>query len=129
MFDMIDIDAEIERAKSTLEAADCAFQRHATKFDNEDPGETTMTDKFNRSRKMTDAEVEVKQKPSGPFKWSQVCQADDDIPLMSVRARKARINSLVSEMTAADPPSETRDLRVIGRSMEKGDKRKKSVSF
>ncbi|XP_017884126.1 uncharacterized protein LOC108627414 [Ceratina calcarata] len=33
-FDVINLDAEIEKARNTLEQADFAFQRHATKFDN-----------------------------------------------------------------------------------------------
>ncbi|CAL7951023.1 unnamed protein product [Xylocopa violacea] len=46
IFDVIDLNAEIEKARNTLEQADIAFQRHATKFDNTDTCEDLSSKKF-----------------------------------------------------------------------------------
>ncbi|XP_015514998.1 uncharacterized protein [Neodiprion pinetum] len=131
MFDMVDINEEIERAKSTLEAADFAFQRHATKFDNNEIFEdATLVKKTNRHRNLQDVEVEEKPRPKAAFKWAKVSEMEEDpTQLKSITARKARINSLIAENTNADFPFEGPAIKIKPKSAFKSDKRKKTVSF
>lgn len=137
MFDMIDINAEIERAKTTLEAADFAFQRHATKFDNEefeDPAASQQKSFERMSKKQPEVvEVEEKPKPKGQYKWSKLSDLEDDPnELKSVKARKARINSLIAETLATDslPDYETgNEVMLKPKSVPKTDKRRKNVKF
>ncbi|XP_046735859.1 uncharacterized protein LOC124405204 [Diprion similis] len=125
MFDMVDINDEIERAKSTLEAADFAFQRHATKFDNNEFFEdATSVNKTNRHRKLQDIEVDERPRPKAAFK------EEDPTQLKSITARKARINSLIAENTNADYfPYGGTEIKTKPKSAFKSDKRKKTVSF
>lgn len=135
MFDMVDMDAEIERAKATLGAADLAFGRHAAKFDNNEVPELTddasMLQKIQRSRQMKQADVDEKSMTkSAPFKWSRVAQMEEDpYELKSVKARKARINSLIAENATTDDYYEIDEPKPKSRSSGKSDKRKKSVGF
>ncbi|XP_023288689.1 uncharacterized protein LOC105698959, partial [Orussus abietinus] len=126
IFDVTDINAEIERAKSTLEAADTAFQRHAVKFDNDDEFEETLSlaQRIERNRKL--AAIDPIEKPKLPppvVKWSRYPETDEEPTRnKAMQTRQARINSLIAEnaMTDNAPPP------------QKGGsflKRKKSVSF
>ncbi|XP_015602505.1 uncharacterized protein LOC107271255 [Cephus cinctus] len=126
MFDMIDINAEIERAKNTLEAAGTAFQRHATKFDNdEDLNDLPLSQKIERSRKLAVLDPIEKPKPKMPsIKWTKMQEQDEGDSEKFMRARQARINSLIADNVLTETPGENQPKR-----RSSFLKRKKSVSF
>ncbi|XP_070149918.1 uncharacterized protein [Polyergus mexicanus] len=127
IFDVIDLNAEIEKAKSTLEAADIMFQRHATKFNNQDNDEQEMllTQKLDRTRKITNMEL-VPEQPKKPktflMKWSKVPVEE---PEAGQAGRQRRINSLIDTSEIGNP-LEALAMQPMKRKMLK---RKKSVSF
>ncbi|XP_076162896.1 uncharacterized protein LOC143144414 isoform X1 [Ptiloglossa arizonensis] len=120
IFDVIDLNAEIEKAKNTLEAADNAFQRHATKFDNTDNNEDVTL------KKGTNMEI-ISEKPMPKtMKWIKIPNADIDLRMpQPSNPRQDRTNSLV-EAAAIEDPLNTLALLPLKR---KFLKRKKSVSF
>ncbi|KMQ94342.1 hypothetical protein RF55_5519 [Lasius niger] len=125
IFDVIDLNAEIEKAKNTLEAADIVFQRHATKFDNqnnEDEQTMSLAQKLDRTRKIANMDL-VPEKPKKPktflMKWSKVPVEE---PEAGQTGRQRRINSLIDTSEIDDPL----DALVMKRKLLK---RKKSVSF
>ncbi|XP_029041176.1 uncharacterized protein LOC143305354 [Osmia lignaria lignaria] len=119
IFDVIDLNAEIEKAKSTLEAADVAFQRHATKFDN-----TYDYDDVS-SRKVLSMESAEKAPPK-TIKFVKVPNVDMEscIP-QSIIPRHDRISSLIESAEIVNPMN-SYALQPL---KKKFLKRKKSVSF
>lgn len=128
---MIDLNAEIEKAKNTLEAAGVAFQRHATKFDNQDDDEQTVSlaQKLDRTRKIANAELVVPEKPKAKpivAKWIKVpVNEKPDAAEPTQTGRQRRINSLIDTGEIADP-LESLAMQPMKRRFLK---RKKSVSF
>ncbi|XP_072764594.1 uncharacterized protein [Anoplolepis gracilipes] len=122
IFDVLDLNAEIEKAKSTLEAADTVFQRHATKFDNESNDEGISL-KLDRTRKIN---MEIPEKPKKPktflMKWPKVPVEEPEAGQMG---RQRRINSLIDTSEIGNP-LETLVMQPMKRKLSK---RKKSVSF
>ncbi|XP_018401727.1 PREDICTED: uncharacterized protein LOC108778904 isoform X2 [Cyphomyrmex costatus] len=128
IFDVIDLNAEIEKAKSTLEAADIVFQRHATKFDNQGDDEQTMSlsQKLDRTRKIANVELEKPKPKTFLLKWPKMPVDEPETaqpPLPT--GRQHRINSLIDTNEIGDP-LETLAMQPMKR---KFLKRKKSVSF
>ncbi|XP_032685463.1 uncharacterized protein LOC116850840 isoform X3 [Odontomachus brunneus] len=129
IFDVIDLNAEIEKAKNTLEAAEMAFQRHATKFDNQDDDEQTMSlaQKFDKTRKITNVELPEKPK-TNPIaaKWIKMPIREKPEAVESAQTgRQRRISSLIDTGEIADP-LESLAMQPMKRRFLK---RKKSVSF
>ncbi|XP_018368897.1 PREDICTED: uncharacterized protein LOC108764957 isoform X2 [Trachymyrmex cornetzi] len=125
IFDVIDLNAEIEKAKSTLEAADIVFQRHATKFDNQGDDEQTMSlsQKLDRTRKIANVELEkpktfLLKLPKMPVEPEN---AQPPVPV----GRQYRINSLIDTNEIGDP----REVLAMQPIKRRFLKRKKSVSF
>ena len=126
IFDVIDLNAEIEKAKNTLEAADIVFQRHATKFDNQDDDEQTMSlsQKLDRTRKIANVELEkpktfLLKLPKMPVDEPETVQPP--VPA----GRQYRINSLI-DTNEIDDPREILGMQPMKRRFLQ---RKKSVSF
>lgn len=130
IFDVIDLNAEIEKAKNTLEAADLVFQRHATKFDNqENDDERTMSlaQKLDRSRKIANVELPPPEKPK-PFLTKLIKMPvgeESEAAQAAQTGRQRRINSLIDTGEIADP-LEALAMQPMKRRFLK---RKKSVSF
>lgn len=128
IFDVIDLNAEIEKAKSTLEAADIVFQRHATKFNNQDDDEQTMSiaQKLDRTRKIANIEMEKPKSKTYLIKWPKmpVDEPEAAQPIVPV-GRQRRINSLIDTSEISDP-LESLAMQPMKRRFLK---RKKSVSF
>lgn len=123
---MIDLNAEIEKAKSTLEAAGVAFQRHATKFDNQQNDDDEQ--KLDKTRKIVNVDLTPeKPKPKTFFiKLPKIMQAEETEAVQPAsKSGKRMINSLIGTNEIADP-MDTIALQPIKR---KFMKRKKSVSF
>ncbi|XP_051167001.1 uncharacterized protein LOC127285160 isoform X2 [Leptopilina boulardi] len=121
MFDMIDLNAEIERAKTTLEQADSAFQRHSLKFNNqeEDVENMSLAQRIERNRKLAAIDVSdnPEPKPKPPrVKWMKVDSPEKDQPPTALRSR---INSLFADNVSSENPFSNPSL----------SKRKKSTSF
>lgn len=130
MFDVIDLNAEIEKAKSTLEAADIAFQRHALKFDNEEDQENvSLTQKLDRTRKIASIELvpeRTKTNVQIPLRWARMQNAEEEMQGVPVGKARARFNSLANGNEFVEDPLEILAMQPIKR---KFLKRKKSVSF
>lgn len=125
IFDVIDLNAEIEKAKNTLEAADIMFQRHATKFNNQDNDEQEMslTQKLDKTRKIANMELVPEQpKKTLLMKWPKVSVEE---PEAGQTGRQRRINSLIDTNEIGNP-LETLVMQPMKRKLLK---RKKSVSF
>ncbi|KAJ8686168.1 hypothetical protein QAD02_021962 [Eretmocerus hayati] len=126
LFDMIDLNAEIEKAKNTLGQADSIFQRHALRFDNEaddlDP-KMSLARRLDRARQIAAQEV-PDQRQSG-VKWTKLVpveQGNEPMPIPSQpQQRRTRLNSLADDPYADNP--EPRRKRGYN------NRRKKSVSF
>lgn len=148
MFDMIDITSEIERAKSMLDGANEAFQKHAIRFDNSDvvePEAVTLARKTERNRNLQaatayfDAPRETPRPKKPLFKWTKMLEVEKDPPglVQGIYNRRARINSLVGDDALADAPEEAiREERPAPKAPKERSKkkrslikRKKSVSF
>lgn len=126
---MIDLNAEIEKAKSTLEAADIVFQRHATKFDNQDNDEQTMSlaQRLDKTRKIANVDLEKPKSKTFLLKLPKIpVHVDEPETAQSIAqtGRQRRINSLID--TEIDDPLETLAMQPMKRRFLK---RKKSVSF
>lgn len=128
IFDVIDLNAEIEKAKNTLEAAEMAFQRHATtKFDQDnDEQSMSLVDRLDRNRKIANMDVVVEKPKPKPFlmKLIKMPAKEPDVQ-PAAQGRQRRINSLIDTREIADP-LETIAMQPMKR---KFLKRKKSVSF
>ncbi|XP_066601114.1 uncharacterized protein [Prorops nasuta] len=129
IFDSIDLNAEIERARTTLEAADTAFQRHAAKFDNSDehPEDVTLAQKIDRTRKLANMDLVPPERPR--MKWTKLQKLQDVEPPTSVptpKPRQNRVNSLVDYIEPVEDPMDSLAMMPMKR---KFLTRKKSVSF
>ncbi|XP_023246086.1 uncharacterized protein LOC111643109 [Copidosoma floridanum] len=121
MFDMIDLNAEIEKAKSTLGAADSIFQRHALRFDNEvdeNDESLTLSQRMERARKVAAQEVPDPKQPT--VKWMKL------VPVEQPANGEAPAQLQKPRTTLADNPYEGPEPPRRKRSYSK---RKKSVSF
>lgn len=126
IFDVIDLNAEIEKAKSTLEAADLVFQRHATKFDNQDNDEQTTLQRLDRTRKIANVELEKPRTKTFLMKWPKMpVDEPEAVQPVAQTGRQHRINSLIDTSEIGDP-LETLAMQPMKRRFLK---RKKSVSF
>lgn len=124
------MNAEIEKAKNTLQAAGVVFQRHATKFDNQDDVDETMSfaQKLDKKRKITNIDLTPNKPKSKPFLMKLINVPVTEHPQIIETAqtgRRRKINSLIDTGEIADP-LETLAMQPIKR---KFLKRKKSVSF
>ena len=149
MFDMIDISAEIERAKTTLKGANTAFQRHAPKFDNSElpePEGLSLAGKIDRDRKIAAAAaaldtLQEEQKKLPMFKWTkmqEIVREPYDLVQGSYNGQ-ARINPFIADdglANAANEPINKEPQRSSSRVPKERTKkqrsflkRKKSVSF
>ncbi|XP_078046572.1 uncharacterized protein LOC144474985 [Augochlora pura] len=120
IFDVIDLNAEIEKAKNTLEAADIAFQRHANKFDNSETSEDAILSKGQNGEFMQE-----KQAPK-TIKFIKVPNVDIEtcVPY-TIKPRQDRQKSLAEVEPIEDPLNKLALLPLKRRFL----KRKKSVSF
>ncbi|XP_011879642.1 PREDICTED: uncharacterized protein LOC105568522 isoform X2 [Vollenhovia emeryi] len=129
VFDVIDLNAEIEKAKSTLEAADIVFQRHATKFDNQgadDEQTMSLAQRLDRTRKIANVELEKPRPKTFLIKWPKMPVDEPDAAQPTAQTgRQRRINSLIDTSEIGNP-LETLAMQPIKRRFMK---RKKSVSF
>lgn len=120
IFDVIDLNAEIEKARSTLEQADIVFQRHATKFDNTDNCEDLASKRF------INTEILPEKSTPKTIKFVKVPNVDIEscIP-HSIKPRQNRMNSLIESNEIADPLNTVAMMPLKRKFL----KRKKSVSF
>lgn len=107
-----------------------AFQRHATKFDNQNEDEQTLslTQRLDRTRKIANMDlVPEKSKPKTfLMKLPKVAiEESEAVQPAAQTGRQRRINSLIDTSEISDP-LETLVLQPMKR---KFLKRKKSVSF
>ncbi|KAK2576309.1 hypothetical protein KPH14_005673 [Odynerus spinipes] len=131
IFDVIDLNAEIEKARTTLEAADIAFQRHATKFDNEEEQDSnvSLAQKLDRTRKLANMELVPEKSKNNmqiPLRWARMQNAEPEIPTPPIGKARARFNSLANANEFIENPLDVLAMQPIKR---KFLKRKKSVSF
>ncbi|XP_015177830.1 PREDICTED: uncharacterized protein LOC107067122 [Polistes dominula] len=135
IFDVIDLNAEIEKARNTLEAAGNAFQKHATKFDNNEDDlddNVTLTQKLDRSRKLANLELvpdKSKAKPEIILQWARTQNAEPEITTTTtprISNGRSRLNSLADAKEFIEDPLDVIAMQPIKR---KFLKRKKSVSF
>ena len=129
MFDMIDLNAEISKAKTTLGAADSIFQRHALRFDNEIneyDENMSLAQRIDRARKVASQEVPDPKKPQVKLMRLVPVEPGSE-PMNAVEAapppqlRKPRIDPYID-----NPYIDNEPRRGSKRSYTK---RKKSVSF
>lgn len=128
IFDVIDLNAEIEKAKSTLEAADIVFQRHATKFDNQDDNEqtTSLTQRLDKTRRIANVELEKPKPKTFLMKWPRMPVDEPEATQSAAQTgRQRRINSLIDTGEIGNPL----DALAMQPMKRKFLKRKKSVSF
>ena len=124
MFDMIDLNAEIEKAKSTLNAADNVFSRHQLRFCNdeeEDLSNMPLSQRLERARKLASMEVPEEKPKKKLFKLVPV-----DEEQIAEPARRPRINSLVNENPYTENAQESRGKE---RSYSKRKKNDRKISF
>ncbi|CAK9821553.1 hypothetical protein ANTRET_LOCUS262 [Anthophora retusa] len=122
IFDVLDLNAEIEKAKSTLEQADIAFQKHATRFDNTDNCEDISSKKFINLDIVPEKTVPKTIKfVKIPNEYVESCT-----PQSIVKLRQDKMYPLIESNEIADPLNARPSLLS---SKRKFLKRKKSVSF
>ncbi|XP_068969019.1 uncharacterized protein [Bombus flavifrons] len=120
IFDVIDLNAEIEKARNTLEQADIAFQQHATKFDNTDTCDST------RLKKFPNMEILSEKPQPKTIKFIKVPNIDIESCMpQPIKSRRDKINSIMEPNEIADPLN-TIALLPLKR---KFSNKKKSVSF
>lgn len=135
MFDMVDVGAEIVKAKSTLESATLAFQKHATKFDNNEEPEVepkNLVAKLEKTRKIKEMtakqadlqETQTKSKKVPLFKWSKFAELENEMPKLVGDMTKARIRE---EVPVICDNSGIPDVEVKQKSSEKRRSKKRSV--
>lgn len=119
IFDVIDLNAEIEKARNTLEQADIIFQRHATKFDN--------TENYDDMRLKKFPNLEALSEKPAPKTIKFVKMPNVNIePCVPVKPRQEKINNLSIEPSEIADPLNTITLLPLKR---KFSNKKKSVSF
>lgn len=120
IFDVIDLNAEIEKARNTLEQADIIFQRHATKFDN--------TENYDDMRLKKFPNLEALSEKPAPKTIKFVKMPNVNIePCVPIKPRQEKINNNLSiEPSEIADPLNTVTLLPLKR---KFSNKKKSVSF
>ena len=120
IFDVIDLNAEIEKARNTLEQADIIFQRHATKFDN--------TENYDDMRLKKFPNLEALSEKPAPKTIKFVKMPNVNIePCVPIKPRQEKINNNLSiEPSEIANPLNTVTLLPLKR---KFSNKKKSVSF
>ncbi|XP_076247895.1 uncharacterized protein LOC143187558 [Calliopsis andreniformis] len=120
IFDVIDLNAEIEKARTTLQAAGVAFQRHATKFDNtQEPDEAL-------SKKLAQIGTVPEKVTFKPVKWIKVPDVDIESCMpQPAKVKQNRNNSIVEAAEISDPLNTVALLPLKRRFL----RRKKNVSF
>lgn len=102
MFDMIDIGAEMDRARSTLETSNKAFEKHATKFDNVETPEVepkNLVERLEKTRKLKKLQLiqeqpDIEGKIKTPMmKWCTFVELDNEMPKLVGQLTKARIRN------------------------------------
>ncbi|XP_057328413.1 uncharacterized protein LOC130669489 isoform X3 [Microplitis mediator] len=106
LFDLIDVDAEIKQAKHTLKNANSAFQKHATKFNNnEESGmeSQNLIERLEKVRKLKNIAdnsefqtADFIKKKIPVFKWSKFAELENELPEYMGDMTKARIMDEVS---------------------------------
>ena len=117
---MIDLNAEIERAKTTLGQADSAFQRHSLKFNNEEEEveNLSLAQRIERNRKLAAIEASDKQASNPPkTKWTKINSSESDESAPTTL--RSRIDSLIVDNVLSENAYSNPSF----------SKRKKSVSF
>lgn len=125
MFDSVDINKEIKKAKDTLASAGVVFQRHARKFDNADDyeQELSLAQRMNRRKMVASQEIPNQRKPQQPM-WAKLVPADQAV-LEPTSPLRQRLNSIIAENIMTDSAQEKEEVmkrRAI-------NARKKSVCF
>lgn len=120
IFDVIDLNAEIEKARNTLEQADIIFQRHATKFDN-----TENYDDM-RLKKFPNLEALPEKPAPKTIKFVKIPNVNIE-PCMPqpVKPRQDKVNLSIEPNEIADPLNAITLLPL----KRKFSNKKKSVSF
>ncbi|XP_034951451.1 uncharacterized protein [Chelonus insularis] len=138
LFDMIDVGAEIEKAKSTLENANLAFQKHATKFDNNEEPEIepeNLVARLEKARKLKEmtkqselaAETDTKSNQKVPlFKWSKFIELENEMPKLVGDLTKARIKGELPQIPQASGIGT--DIVKVKPKSERRKNKKKSLS-
>ncbi|XP_063976608.1 uncharacterized protein LOC135162277 isoform X2 [Diachasmimorpha longicaudata] len=128
LFDMVDIGAEIERAKQTLDSSNLAFERHALKFDNKDIPEeepTSLIARLEKSRKLQQSREQKAEEPP-MIKWSKYAEMRNDLPRISA----SRVMSLDPVIPPVAPEEIIRDKPTEKRRKKRSIlKRKKSAGL
>lgn len=102
MFDMIDIGAEMNKAKSSLEISNKAFEKHAKKFDNQEEPEIepkNLVERLEKARKLKKLSLiqenpDIEGKIKTPMmKWCTFVELDNEMPKMIGEMTKARIRN------------------------------------
>ncbi|KAF3422782.1 hypothetical protein E2986_02370 [Frieseomelitta varia] len=120
LFDVIDLNAEIEKARNTLGQADIAFQRHATKFDNSESNDDVTLKKFPNIESLPEKPVPK------TIKFIKVPNVDIESCMpQPVKSRQNKINSIIEPNEIANPLN-TIALLPLKR---KFSNKKKTVSF
>lgn len=120
MFDVIDLNAEIEKARNTLGQADIAFQRHATKFDNSENNDDVISKKFPNIESLPEKPVPK------TIKFIKVPNVDIESCMpQPTKSRQDKINSIIEPNEIANPLN-TIALLPLKR---KFSNKKKTVSF
>lgn len=117
---MINLNAEIEKARNTLEQADMAFQRHATKFDNTDVNEENIIKKF--------PNIDILSEKAMPksIKFIKLPNVDIESCMpQPMKPRQEKMNPYIESNDVADPLN-TIALLPLKR---KFSNKKKRVSF
>lgn len=120
IFDVINLNAEIEKARNTLEQADMAFQRHATKFDNTDVNEENIIKKF--------PNIDILSEKAMPksIKFIKLPNVDIESCMpQPMKPRQEKMNPYIESNDVADPLN-TIALLPLKR---KFSNKKKRVSF
>lgn len=120
IFDVINLNAEIEKARNTLEQADLAFQRHATKFDNTDVNEENIIKKF--------PNIDILSEKAMPksIKFIKLPNVDIESCMpQPMKPRQEKMNPYIESNDVADPLN-TIALLPLKR---KFSNKKKRVSF
>ncbi|KAK0089090.1 hypothetical protein PV325_009121 [Microctonus aethiopoides] len=146
LFDMVDVGAEISKAKTTLENANVAFLKHAKKFDNNDEPEIeseNLVARLEKTRKMKkmvkqngefqEAAAETTKPKKVPLlKWSKFAELENEMPKLVGDMTKARIRDEVEvpEMSSQSENNKQKQSSERRRSKKRSViKRKKGVTF
>ncbi|XP_076751651.1 uncharacterized protein LOC143423900 [Xylocopa sonorina] len=119
IFDVIDLNAEIEKARNTLEQADIAFQRHATKFDNTDSCEDLSSKKF------LNMDISSEKQAPKSIKFIKIPNVDI-VPYLPQPTRARQDRTMLIDTNDISDPLKTVALLPLKR---KFSTKKKTVTF